>query len=141
MNNRGFTTLENVVLIIVFALGLLAMQAYLRRSIQAHWRTNADTVSDEQYDAGGRTTESFINTHPRITGQPQISLGLNPNPSIAGDYSAKTHIGAFQKTTTDPVRKSVVADPANQTGSPQVYTIQGWQAECEGEGCGDDDED
>jgi hypothetical protein len=147
MNTRGMVTLENAVLIIVVALGLLAMQAYLRRSVQAHWRTNADSISDEQYDVNGRTTENFINTHPRISGQPQITLKLNSNPSISGDYSSDTHIGAFRRgeSSLEGSRSMVlVSNPAGVSTDTAIFTVKNWQPDCSGgseEGCGDDDED
>lgn len=142
MGNKGMVTLEAVVLIIVVALGLLAMQRYLQRSIQAHWRTNADTFYDEQYDLDpARTTENFIDTHPRITGQPQITLSLNPNPSIAGNYSSNTHIGAFRKNSGSLESRVMDPDAANAPGKPAIFSVHDWQAECEGEGCGEEDEE
>lgn len=51
MNKRGQITLETVVLIIVVVAAFLAMHGYLRRAAQGQWRTNADSFSDEQYDA------------------------------------------------------------------------------------------
>ncbi len=141
MNNRGFTTLENVVLIIVFALGLLAMQAYLRRSIQAHWRTNADTFYDEQYDKD-KSTEIFGNA---VNSQPAIALTLNPNPSLAGDYDVNTHIGAFNipEAGGQYARPTSVLAGGTSAKPAAILTVGQWQAPCTGEGCvyGDEDDE
>ena len=56
INNNGLSTLEYAVLIIVVVAGFLAMQTYLRRSVNSNWKTNTDMFSDEQWavDANGR---------------------------------------------------------------------------------------
>ncbi len=134
MGNKGMVTLEAVVLIIVVALGLLAMQRYLQRSIQAHWRTNADTFYDEQYDKD-KSTETFGVT---VNSQPAISVGLNPNPSFGsqGDYGSETHIGAFNAAVSSPAPMSTI--DYRTDGATKILSVQDWQTcankdECEGD--------
>lgn len=50
MIKKGQITLEACVLIALVVAGLLAMQVYLRRAIQANWRTNTDSFYDAQYN-------------------------------------------------------------------------------------------
>ncbi|MCX5712488.1 MAG: hypothetical protein NTY47_05395 [Candidatus Omnitrophica bacterium] len=138
MGNKGMVTLETVVLMIVVALGLLAMQTYLRRSIQAHWRTNADTFYDEQYSSSGSSNEVFKNP---VNNQPAITLTPNPSPSLAGSYDPNTHIGAFNipagggqnARSTSVLIGSSAAQPAT------ILTVGQWQAPCVGEACGNND--
>lgn len=49
MNKNG-QTLEAVVLLVIFVAAFLCMRSYLKRSLQANWRSNADSFSDEQFD-------------------------------------------------------------------------------------------
>ena len=59
MNKQAQITLEACVLIMLVLAGLLAAGVYLRRAIQGHWRTNADSFSDEQYDVGASAEYVF----------------------------------------------------------------------------------
>ena len=132
-------TLETVVLVIVVALGLLTMQTYLRRSIQAHWRTNADTFYDEQYDASGSSTEVFKNP---VNDQPAIKLTPNPSSSLAGSYDPNTHIGAFTAGGGQNARATSVLIGKTSATPATILTVGQWQAPCVGAACGgSDDED
>ena len=59
IKNRAFTTLEFCVLTALVAAAFIATQSYLKQAIQANWRGNVDSFSDEQYrpdkDAFGQT--------------------------------------------------------------------------------------
>lgn len=50
MNKKAQITLEASILIAIVAAGLLAIQAYLRRSIQGNWKSNVGNLSEEQYN-------------------------------------------------------------------------------------------
>jgi len=65
MNTKAQITLEAAVLIIIIAAAFLAMQGYFRRAVQGHWKSSADSFSDEQYDNGAvesATALSFMNS-------------------------------------------------------------------------------
>lgn len=57
MRNRGQSTLEYAVIIVVILAALLAIQAYIKRGVQGKLRSSADSIG-EQYSAG-KTTSTY----------------------------------------------------------------------------------
>lgn len=50
MDKKGQSTLEVVVLLVIFVMAILCMRSYFRRSLQANLRSSIDSFSDEQFD-------------------------------------------------------------------------------------------
>ena len=49
MDRAGQSTLEAVMILVIFVMAFLVMQGYFRRSVQANLRSNIDSFSDEQF--------------------------------------------------------------------------------------------
>ncbi|MDD5292664.1 MAG: hypothetical protein PHY46_05760 [Candidatus Omnitrophica bacterium] len=56
--NKGQSTLEYAILIVVVIMALIAIQAYLKRGIQGRMRDSADQIGDQF--SPGYTTSNFI---------------------------------------------------------------------------------
>lgn len=82
MNKNAQVTLEATLLIVLAALGLLAMQGYLRRSVQGSWRTNADSFSDEQF-ASGASIEKVAGLSIKTTDIKVAGEGVNSQIKVA----------------------------------------------------------
>jgi len=123
MIRQGQVTLEVCVMIIVVAAALIVMYGYLRRSLQTNWKSNADSISDEQYDTANRTTET-------VSG-----ITLTPNPKSLSNYNYKSHIAAFSLNND----QALTVTETSASG-PSYLRIQNWQAPCTGDACGGEDD-
>jgi len=94
MKRKGQITLEACLLIIAIVSAGLSMQGYLRRAIQGNWRANADSFSDEQYEAG-RSQEQVTALRfiaPRITANVSGSSTQEFNLAGSANGSGILHI-------------------------------------------------
>lgn len=84
MNKKGQTTLEAVVVIMLVVAAWLVMQGYLRRAVQANWKTNADSFSDEQFEPG--LSQETVSKNQFIS--PTIGAGVGINNTTEGTLYA-----------------------------------------------------
>lgn len=94
MNKKGFSTLEASFLMILCVAAGLAMFVYLKGAIQGNWKTNADSFSDEQYEAGvstGTTAPALVFKGSKIVAklkdgsdQPVYSVGASGTKQVPG---------------------------------------------------------
>lgn len=66
MDRAGQSTLEAVMILVIFVMAFLVMQGYFRRSVQANLRSNIDSFSDEQFSVA-QSSESGVQD-PRCPG-------------------------------------------------------------------------
>jgi uncharacterized protein (UPF0333 family) len=87
-NNKGQTTLEYIILIVIIIAALLTIQGYLKRGIQGRLRSSADDIG-EQY-------ESTATNHTRTT---RVASVTNERTTQAGEFTG--FIGQENKTVDE----------------------------------------
>lgn len=75
----GQSTLETAVLIVVIVMALITMQVYMKRGIQGHLQSSADSLG-EQYDPKGNAEftfkhQSYTTTVTNSSPQPVSAVG------------------------------------------------------------------
>jgi len=94
MTKKGLSTVEYCVLFALVVAAFLAMHVYLKRAIQGNWRTNMETISDEQYEPG--VTMEPISQPLKIMG-PEIAVDINKDDSTDVVYDlAASYAGPIQ---------------------------------------------
>lgn len=83
--NKGQSTLEYAVIIVVVAAALLAMQIYMKRGVQGKMRESTDSIG-EQFDAVD--TESSFTSQSSGTTVQEIAGGVTNVYSGSGGGSA-----------------------------------------------------
>jgi hypothetical protein len=96
MNKKAQVTLEACVLAVLVVAGFLAMQAYFRTAIQGNWRSNADSFSDEQYEAGA-STETSNNSVGNIPAIAVKKTSLIADVKVGGKKSARYDFSKLNK--------------------------------------------
>lgn len=84
--------MENCVLIAIVVAAFLAMQGYLRRTIQGNWRANTDVFSDEQYD--DNLSSETVSALTFVS--PQMSANLNMDESIEQTFNLGSSSGIIR---------------------------------------------
>ena len=88
---KGQSTFEMAILLVVIVLAVIAMQVYLKRTIQGRLKSGADQIG-EQYDPV-RTTSDFVinhvsNTTTTSTSNVEFSAGFN---RLVTQVNSQTH--------------------------------------------------
>jgi hypothetical protein len=127
MNKKAQSTIEACVVVIIVTAACLAMQGYLKRTIQGNWKSNADSFSDGQYERGVTTSSapSLAFIGPRINAQ--------VGNSATGAYGNGGNLNVATGSIDGNVQLSMFSD--------KIFWINSWgtyydQAE---PGSGDDD--
>lgn len=86
LSQRGQSTLEYAVLIVVIIAALIAMQVYLKRGIQGRTRESADQIG-EQFSPGATVSNRFTQTWSNTT---ERSDGFSTTTEIQNQWQNKT---------------------------------------------------
>ena len=86
---KGQSVFEMSLLLVLIAVALIAMQAYLKRGIQGRLRGNADNIG-EQYDPA-RTTSDFLINHVSNTTTTTMSADEQDTQRLLTNVVSQTH--------------------------------------------------
>ena len=74
IKRKGQSTLEYAMIIMVIAAGIIAMQVYMKRSVQGKLRESTDSIG-KQYSAG--KTASLVTTEKKETSKTKEAFGVS----------------------------------------------------------------
>lgn len=121
MKNRGQTTLEYFVLIGIIAAGLVAMQIYMKRSIQGKIRATADEISQgSAYSPGVTLADSRVT---RTINESSNSYVLSPADEN-GIIREENKIDVSQYHSTQSKSSNVVIEILSFNEEPDRHVNQ-----------------
>ena len=95
LQRRGQSVLEYTILLVIVIAALVAMQAYLKRGVQGHWKESVDGLG-EQYDQG--RTNSIITHQMQSTSESRMQTVKTTNNSVEGYYTMRSDASSSQET-------------------------------------------
>jgi len=93
--NRGQSTLEYAILIVVVIMALVAIQAYLSRGIQGRMRDSTDQLGD-QYSAATGSYNYTTTTHAIVNEQKDAWSTTTEYKAQTSDRSGSESLGNFE---------------------------------------------
>ena len=99
IKRKGQSTLEYAMIIMVLAAGIIAMQVYMKRSIQGKLRESTDSIG-KQYSAG--STTSKVTTEKKEASKTKETFGLDASGNSSQGVSRYEIISAsdIEQTAT-----------------------------------------